>query len=102
MTYSSVWEKPILRMSRGEEAERARALLATYDIDFELRECDAPAVSLEWNGIVYQGMLGIADFLMFVARQPVPGLRKSDRIADGCPPGFPVPIPMLHTTEAGP
>jgi hypothetical protein len=54
MTYSTAWEKPILRLGDGEEAERALELLDANDIDFELRERHAPSVSLEWNGIVYR------------------------------------------------
>jgi hypothetical protein len=101
MAYSNVWEKPVVRLNDGEEAERALDLLETNDIDFDLRERGAPAVSLEWNGIVYQGLFGIADFLMFVARQPIPGVRKSERAVDGRPPGFPIQIPRLGK-EAGP
>src|SRR5262245_25836847 len=90
MTYSSTWQRPILRLSDTPEAEGAIALLRAHDVDFEIRERNAPAVSLEWNAVVYQGMFGVVDFLMFVARLPIPGLRKSERAVDGRPTGFPV------------
>jgi hypothetical protein len=101
MAYSSVWEKPILQIGEREEGDKARALLEEHDIDFEIRNEAGRGVSLEWNGIVYQGLLGVADFLMFVARQPIPGVRKSDRAVDGRPTGGRIPIPTLRT-EAGP
>jgi hypothetical protein len=90
MRYTEAWIRPILRSNRTEEAERLYALLDANDIDFEIREMRAPAVSLEWNGIVYQGVFGVTDFLMFVGRLPIPGIRKSDRAVDGQPPGFPI------------
>jgi hypothetical protein len=95
MSYTTTWTKPILRFNRTEEAARARALLDAHDIDLEILETSAPAVSLEWNAIVYQGLFGIADFLMFVARLPIPGIRKSDRAVDGRPAGSRIEIPPL-------
>jgi hypothetical protein len=97
MSYTTSWTKPILRLNKTEEAERARALLDAYDIDLEICETNAP-VSLEWNGIVYQGLFGVADFLMFVARLPIPGIRKSDRAVDGRPAGARIEIPPLWET----
>src|SRR5262245_35083443 len=100
MSYSDNWDKPVVCLNDTAEAERSRALLDANDIDYELRDTRAPSVSLEWNGIVYQGVFGVADFVMFVARLPIPGIRKSDRAVDGCPAGFPIAIPALWGDES--
>ncbi len=99
MSYGSAWTKPIVCLNDTEEAERSRALLDANDVDYEIRDTRASAVSLEWNGIVYQGVFGVADFVMFVARLPIPGIRKSDRAVDGCPAGFPIAIPALWASD---
>ena len=92
MSYGGAWSRPILRMNDTEEARRTLRLLDANDIDLEIREITAPTVSLEWNALVYQGLFGVVDFLMFVGRLPIPGIRKSDRAVDGQPPGFPIKI----------
>jgi hypothetical protein len=71
MSYETPPRKPILR--RGDDADETRAarrLLDTYEIDFELREPAGPSVVLEWNGVIYAGLFGVTDFLMFVGRLP--------------------------------
>lgn len=99
MSYSETWSKPVLRLNDSDEAERARALLDANDVEFELRDAAAPGVSLEWNGILYQGLFGVADFVMFVARLPIAGIRSSDRAADGRPTGSLIEIPALWSTR---
>jgi hypothetical protein len=37
-------------VNASSEVEQARALLEEYDIDFETRSADGPAVTLHWNG----------------------------------------------------
>lgn len=34
---------------------------------------------------MYQELLGVADFLMFVGRLPIPGIRKSDALSMAAP-----------------
>jgi hypothetical protein len=92
VSYGGAWSKPILRMNDTEEARRALRLVDANDIDLEIREITAPTVCLEWNALVYCGLFGIVDFLMFVGRLPIPGIRKSDRAVDGQPPGFQITI----------
>jgi hypothetical protein len=55
-------------MNDTEEARRTLRLLDANDIDLEIREITAPTVSLEWKALVYHGLFGVVDFLMFVGR----------------------------------
>ncbi len=86
--------KPVLYVNKTRAAEQATALLDTYDIDFEIRHTSEPFVFLEWNGIRYTDLLGVADFLMFAGRLPIPGVRKGSR-GDGALPGSPIRLPRL-------
>src|SRR5262245_6969398 len=69
---ATAWEspppKPVLYVNDSAEAERARRLLEAYDIDFETRTADAPAVMLEWNGETFTDIFGVADFLAVAGR----------------------------------
>jgi hypothetical protein len=83
--------KPILYVNGSAEAERARRMLEAYDIDFETRTADAPAVMLHWNGETYTDVFGVADFLAMAGRA-VPSLRKTDRRRDEAIPGTRIPL----------
>lgn len=86
--------KPALYVNGTRAAEQAKALLDAYDIDFEIRHTSDPFVFLEWNGIRYTDLFGVADFLMFAGRLPIPGVRKGSR-GDGALPGSPIRLPRL-------
>lgn len=92
MAYDSGAKKPILQVDDSGEAARARELLEAHDVDYEVGETTTSGVSLEWNSVVYQGFIGVADFVMFVGRLPLPGVRKPGRPGDGRLPGEPVPL----------
>jgi hypothetical protein len=42
--------RPVLYVNASSEAEQARMLLDEYDIDFETRSTNGPAIELHWNG----------------------------------------------------
>lgn len=63
--------RPILYVNQTREAEKTRARLRAYDIDFQERPTTEPFVSLHWSGIVYTDVFGTADFLMFAGRLPI-------------------------------
>jgi hypothetical protein len=86
--------KPVLYVNATRAAEPAKALLDAYDIDFEIRHTSEPFVFLEWNGIRYTDLPGVADFL-FAGRLPIPGVRKGSR-GDGALPGSPIRLPRLR------
>jgi hypothetical protein len=84
--------RPILYVNASPESERARALLEEYDIDFETRSTDEPAVTLHWNGQTFTDIFGIADFLAMAGRV-VPTLRKTGRRRrDEASPGTRIPL----------
>jgi hypothetical protein len=93
---AAAWEspppKPVLCVNGSAEAERARRLLETYDIDFETRATDGPAIALQWNGETFTDIFGIADFLAMAGRA-VPSLRKTGRARrDEAIPGTRIPL----------
>jgi len=61
---------PILHLDDSEEAASARALLASRNVAFEVVPAEVPTVMLLWEGLVYEGVSGVADFLMAVGRTP--------------------------------
>jgi hypothetical protein len=69
-----------------------QGLLEQYAIDFEERHTSDPFVTLHWNGTTYTDLFGIADFLMFAGRLPLPGMRAQDRTEDGELPGSRIPL----------
>ena len=83
--------RPVLYVNASPEAEKARALLEKYDIDFETRSTDGLAVTLHWNGQTFTDIFGIADFLAMAGRV-VPALRKTGRRRDEAPPGTMIPL----------
>jgi hypothetical protein len=74
-------------MNDTKDARRARRLLEKHGIDFEECRTSDSAVSLYWNGTTYTDVFGVADFLMFAARLPLPGMGRPGRPADGEVPG---------------
>ena len=92
MEYSPAPSRPILYVNQTREAEKVRAMLRAYDIDFEERPTTEPFVSLHWNGLVYTDVFGIADFLMFAGRLPIEGVRTGAPRSDGKLPGSPVSL----------
>jgi hypothetical protein len=99
MSYSATWAKPILHLGSGEEGEQMRAMLDEHGIDFQVNDAGAPRPSVEWNAIVYQGLYGLADFLMFVGRLPIPGIHRSEGAVDGHPGGARIEIPPERETR---
>ena len=90
------WEapppRPVLHMNTSAEAEEARALLEAYDVDFETRRGNGPAVELEWNGQTFTDLFGVADFLAMAGRV-VPSLRRTGRRRrDEASPGTWIPL----------
>jgi len=75
---------PILHLDDSEEAASARALLASRSVAFEVVPAEVPTVMLLWEGLVYEGVSGVADFLMAVGRTPHGDADKGhdDRDAD--------------------
>ena len=92
MALASTPSRPILYVNQTRDAEKARAMLRAYAIDFEEQATTAPFVSLHWNGIVYTDVFGIADFLMFAGRLPIEGVRTGAARSDGKVPGSPIPL----------
>ena len=84
--------KPILYVNDTTEAQKARALLERFHIDFDVCRTPDLYISLLWNGITYRDLFGVLDFLMFAGRLPIPGLGKGDRPGDGRPPGSPISL----------
>jgi len=92
----SLWERPpprpVLYANTSPEAEEARALLQRYDIDFDTRRTDGPAIELVWNGTTFTDLFGVADFLAMAGRA-VPALRKTGRRrCDEASPGTRIPL----------
>jgi hypothetical protein len=93
---AGAWEspppKPVFYVNGSAEAEQGRRLLETYDIDFETRAADGPAIALQWNGETFTDIFGIADFLAMAGRA-VPSLRKTRRARrDEAIPGTRIPL----------
>jgi hypothetical protein len=84
--------RPILYVNQTREAEKTRARLRAYDIDFQERPPTEPFVSLRWSGIVYTDVFRIADFLMFAGRLPIEGVRTGTKRSDGKLPGSPISL----------
>jgi len=99
MSYNATWAKPILHLGHSDEGEQMRTLLEEHDIDFQIDDAGAPRPSVEWNGIVYQGLYGLADFLAFVGRLPIPGIHRSENAVGGDPAGTRVEIPPAWATR---
>ena len=99
MSYSATWAKPILRLGEGNEGQQMRAMLEERGIDFQIDQAGAPRPSIEWNGIVYQGLYGLADFLMFVGRHPIPGIHRTEDAVDRQPTGTRIEIPPERETR---
>jgi hypothetical protein len=92
MSWQPAPPRPVLYINASPEAEEARALLEEYDIDFETRSTDGPAVTLRWNEQTFTDIFGIADFLAMAGRV-VPALRKTGRRRrDEAPPGTRIPL----------
>jgi hypothetical protein len=84
--------KPVLYVNDSVEAEQARALLDAYDIAFETRPSEEPAIELHWNGQTFTDLFGVADFLAMAGRV-VPSLRKTGRRRrDEASPGMRIPL----------
>jgi hypothetical protein len=84
--------RPVLYVNASSEAEQARMLLEEYDIDFETRSTNGPAIELHWNGQTFTDIFGVADFLAMAGRV-VPALRKTGRRRrDEAPPGTRIPL----------
>ena len=84
--------KPVLYVNDSMEAEQARALRDAYDIAFETRPSDGPAIELHWNGQTFTDIFGVADFLAMAGRV-VPSLRKTGRRRrDEASPGMRIPL----------
>jgi hypothetical protein len=99
MSYNDTWGKPILHLGQGDEGQQMRTLLEERGIDFQIRDDGAPRPSVEWNGIVYQGLYGLADFLMFVGRLPIPGIHRTEAGVDRQPTGTRIEIPPGRETR---
>jgi hypothetical protein len=84
--------RPVLYVNASSEAEQARMLLDEYDIDFETRSTNGPAIELHWNGQTFTDIFGVADFLAMAGRV-VPALRKTGRRRrHEAPPGTRIPL----------
>jgi hypothetical protein len=99
MSYSATWAKPILHLGDGDEGQQMRAMLEEYGIDFQVDEAGAPRPSIEWNGIVYQGLYGLADFLTFVGRHSIPGIHRTEDAVDRKATGTRIEIPPERETR---
>src|SRR5262249_13164183 len=92
----SLWERPpprpVLYANTSPEAEEARALLQRYDIDFDTRRTDGPAIGLAWNGTAFTDSVGVVHVLA-LARGAVRPLRETGgRGCDEASPGTRIPL----------